>query len=77
VEDDTANGLMNQCDSTTGDARFTFCNQAEQELVTQGAWIPVLQQKVFGTVSAKLANFKDTPAGYIVLPTLAGMYLTK
>ncbi len=77
VEDATANDLMNKCDSTEGDARFTFCNQAEQELVTQGAWIPVLQQKVFGTVSPKLANFKDTPAGYIVLPTLSNIYLTK
>ena len=77
VEDATANGLMNQCDSTQGDARFTFCNQAEQELINQGAWIPVQQQKVVGVSSPKLVNFKSTPAGYEVLPTLATIYLSK
>jgi oligopeptide transport system substrate-binding protein len=62
-----ANALMTQADSDLGSNRMSLYNQAEQLLVTQGAWITTSQQKGFYTVSKCVHNFTINSLGDIPL----------
>ena len=57
VGDPTAQQLMTQCDTTLAPQRYTACNQAEQELVNQAAWIVTGQQKAGWEVHSNVAGF--------------------
>ena len=68
VGDPTAQHLMTQCDTTPAPQRYTFCNQAEQELVDQAAWIVTGQQKAGWEVHSNVAGFALNGTG---MPSLS------
>jgi peptide/nickel transport system substrate-binding protein/oligopeptide transport system substrate-binding protein len=72
VNDPTGTGLMTMCDTTQ---QTKACNDAEQEMVKQVAWIPIGQRKVAWNVNKNVANFDVTPLGFPALSQLFQMYL--
>ncbi len=63
-----ANALMTQADGNLDPTtRFQEYNQAEQLLVTQGAWIPLNQQKVFYNLPTYVHNFSFNSLGTVPL----------
>jgi len=78
VNDPVANDLMNKCDVEQNTAtRLQMANQAEQELVNQGAWIPEYQQKGFWVASSHVANYSEASSGYPVLDTWTKAFITQ
>ncbi len=78
VNDPVANDLMNRGDVEQDQAtRMQLTNQAEQELVNQGAWIPLFQQKGPYVVSPHVSNFAMSTAGYPTLDTWQKVYITQ
>ena len=62
-----ANTLMAQADQDLGSDRMSLYNQAEQDLVTQGAWITEDQQKLFWNLPTYVHNFTLTSQGLLPL----------
>ncbi len=78
VNDPAATVLMNKGDVEQDQAtRMQLTNQAEQELVTQCAWIPLYQQKGPWVVSNHVVNFAMSTAGYPTLDTWQKIYITQ
>lgn len=72
VTDPTANALMAQADVDLSSNRLSLYNQAEQSLVTQGAWITESQQKLFWNVPTYVHNFTLTSQGLLPLGGTGG-----
>lgn len=78
VNDPVATDLMNKGDIEQNAAtRLQLTNQAEQELVNQGAWIPLFQQKGPWVVSKHVVNFDESTAGYPTLDIWTKVYITQ
>jgi oligopeptide transport system substrate-binding protein len=78
VNDPIATDLMNKGDVEQNPAtRLQLSNQAEQELVNQGAWIPEYQQKGYWVASSHVSGFAEASSGYPVLDTWQKVFLTQ
>lgn len=63
VTDPTAQQLMVQCDTTQPPQRYTYCNQAEQSLVNQVAWIVTGQQKALWETHSNVHGYTLNGSG--------------
>ncbi len=72
VTDPTANALMAKADTDLGSDRMSLYNQAEQSLVTNGAWITEDQQKLFWNLPTYVHNFTLTSQGLLPLGGAGG-----
>jgi peptide/nickel transport system substrate-binding protein/oligopeptide transport system substrate-binding protein len=72
-----ASDLMAEADvNLNPSSRVTQCNQAEQLLVTDGAWIPLNQQKRYYNVPTYVHKLQFSGLGTIPLASWESIYLT-
>ncbi|MGO8950889.1 MAG: ABC transporter substrate-binding protein [Ktedonobacterales bacterium] len=73
----SANTLMAEADQNLNPTqRFAEYNQAEQQLVTDVAWIPLDQEYAFWNVQPYVHNFTFDSYGFVPLANWDTMYLT-
>jgi peptide/nickel transport system substrate-binding protein/oligopeptide transport system substrate-binding protein len=76
VNDAAATALMNQADVAPASQSNSLYNQAEQELVTQVAWLVLDQQLNIWEQSPKVQGLQGNPAGYLVAGNLGQIYMS-
>lgn len=78
VDVPTANALLAEADQTLDPTeRTALYNQAEQLLVSNGAWIPIGQSLTYYTVRSSVAGFALTGLGYPSLDQWYGIQMVK
>jgi len=77
VNDPTGTALMKTCDTTSDlAARTKACNDAEQEMLNQGGWIPFWQQKQFALYRTTVHEYDTASNGIPPLPVVQASYLS-
>jgi len=78
VNDPTGTDLMTKCDTTSDKAQRTkFCNDAEQEMVTQVAWIPLSQAKATTLSHGNIQGYVTASTGYPTVDNWQAMFISK
>jgi len=77
VNDPTGTALMKTCDTTADKtARTKACNDAEQEMVTQGAWISIWQTKQFALYRPTVHDYDTASNGIPPLTVVQSAFLS-